>query len=75
MYHQHIPDSALKTLQQAVQVLKSIYERQITSLSNESNYKLLETEKDNATWQERDERNQRIRVVLASTESKWAELH
>lgn len=75
MYHQHIPDSNLKTLQQAVQVLKSIYERQITAISNESNYKLLETEKENATWQERDERNQRIREGLASTEGKLAELH
>ena len=75
MYHQHIPDSALKTLQQGIQVLKSIYERQITSVSNERNYKLLETEKENATWQERDERCQRIREVLASTEDKLAELH
>lgn len=75
MYHQHIPDNSLKTLQQGIQVLKSIYERQITTISNERNYKLLETEKENATWQERDERNQRIREGLASTESKLAELH
>lgn len=75
MYHQHIPDSNLKTLQQGIQVLKSIYERQIVTVSNERNYKLLETEKENATWQERDERNQRIREVMSSTESKLAELH
>ena len=74
-YHQHIPDTALKTLQQAVQVLKSMHERQINAISNERNYKLLETEKENATWQERDERNQRIRDAMSSTESKLAELH
>lgn len=75
MYHQHIPDSNLKTLQQAVQVLKSIYERQINAISNERNYKLLETEKENATWQERDERSQRVRDAMSSTEGKLAELH
>ncbi len=75
MYQQYIPDSSLKTLQQAVQVLKQLYERQITGISNERNYKLLETEKENATWQERDERNQRMREALSSTEPKLAELH
>jgi hypothetical protein len=75
MYQQYIPDSSLKTLQQAVQVLKQLYERQITAISNERNYKLLETEKENATWQERDERNQRMREALSSTEPKLAELH
>ena len=74
-YHQHIPDTALKTLQSAVQVLKSMHERQINAISNERNYKLLEGEKENATWQERDERNQRIRDAMSSTESKLAELH
>ena len=75
MYHQHIPDNELKTLQQAVQVLKSIHERQINAISNERNYKLLETEKENATWQERDERSQRMRDAMSSTEGKLAELH
>ena len=75
MYQQYIPDSSLKTLQQAVQVLKQLYERQITGISNERNYKLLEGEKENATWQERDERNARLREAMTSTESKLAELH
>lgn len=74
-YHQHIPDSSLKTLQQAVQVLKNIHERQITTISNERNYKLLEVEKPNASWQERDDRTQRIREAISSTEDKLAELH
>ena len=75
MYQQYIPDSSLKTLQQAVQVLKQLYERQIIGISNERNYKLLETEKENATWQERDERVSRMREAMTSTESKLAELH
>ena len=75
MYQQYIPDSNLKTLQQAVQVLKQLYERQIIGISNERNYKLLETEKENATWVERDERNQRMREALLSTEPRMAELH
>lgn len=75
MYQQYIPDSSLKTLQQAVQILKQLHERQITGISNERNYKLIETEKENATWQERDERNQRMREALSSTEPKLAELH
>lgn len=75
MYHQHIPDAQLKTLQQAVQMLKLMHERQIATLSNERNYKLLEAEKENATWQERDERSQRIRDAMSSTEGKLAELH
>ena len=74
-YHQHIPDPALKTLQAAIQVLKSMQERQINGISNERNYKLLEVEKENATWQERDERNQRIRDAMSSTEGKLVELH
>ena len=75
MYQQYIPDHALKTLQQAIQVLKQLYERQITAISNERNYKLLETEKENATWQERDERVSRMREAMTSTDSKLAELH
>jgi hypothetical protein len=75
MYQQYIPDSSLKTLQQAVQVLKQLYERQITGISNDRNYKLLEAEKENASWVERDERNQRMREALSSTDSKLAELH
>ena len=75
MYQQYIPDSSLKTLQQAVQVLKQLHERQITGISNDRNYKLLEAEKEGATWQEREDRNQRLREAMTSTESKLAELH
>jgi len=75
MYHNHIAEPALQTLQQAVQILRQINERQITSVSNERNYKLLEREKEGATWQERDERTQRIREAMISSESKLAELH
>ena len=75
MYQQYIPDHALKTLQQAVQVLKQLHERQITGISNDRNYKLLEAEKEGATWQERDDRNQRLLSAMTSTESKLAELH
>ena len=75
MYHNFIREKTLHTLQQAIQVLKTVHERQITSISNERNYKLLETEKDNATWQERDERNQRLREAMTSADSKLAELH
>ena len=75
MYHNYIPEKALQTLQQAIQVLKTVHERQITNISNDRNYKLLETEKENATWQERDERNQRMREAMTSTDSKLAELH
>jgi len=75
MYHNYIPEKALQTLQQAIQMLKSVHERQITSISNDRNYKLLEAEKEGATWQERDDRNQRLREAITSTESKLAELH
>jgi len=75
MYHNYIPEKALQTLQQAIQVLKQLHERQITGISNDRNYKLLEVEKEGATWQERDDRNQRLREAITSTESKLAELH
>ena len=75
MYHNYIPEKALQTLQQAIQMLKNMHERQITGISNDRNYKLLETEREGATWQERDDRNQRLREALSSSEPKLAELH
>ncbi|NBO54433.1 MAG: hypothetical protein EBU84_07525 [Actinobacteria bacterium] len=75
MYHSFIKEDKLRNLQAAISTLRSIYEREINTVANQRNYKILESEKPDATWQERDEIQRIKRETFVASEQKLKDLH